>query len=116
MVIGHIWEKPREETHDATEVIVDGSHKELRLICILKPPLPKTKENFLHRNKIVKWLKITKTHTSQEENVFWSDDQSVSAISLSNFKLSKFGPYSCSYGSIVRTINITGRFAIQFSL
>lgn len=106
--LGYIWEDPRAEEHDATEVIVDGSRNELRLTCILKPPLPLTKETFLSRDKIVKWIKIEKTHGHQLMNTFWSDGQDVTAISLSKLRLQDLGTYGCTYGSLMKTINITG--------
>eukprot|EP00112_Aurelia_sp_Birch-Aquarium-sp1_P007031 Seg1768.5 transcript_id=Seg1768.5/GoldUCD/mRNA.D3Y31 product="Phospholipase B1 membrane-associated" protein_id=Seg1768.5/GoldUCD/D3Y31 len=105
--LGYIWENPRHEEHNAVEVLVDGSRNELRLTCILDPPLPVTKENFLERDKIVKWMNIRKTHGHQLKQTFWSDDQAVTAVSLTNLRLRDLGTYGCSYRSILKTINIT---------
>ena len=91
--LGYIWENPRAENHNAEEVIVDGSNDELRLTCILNPPLPLTKENYISRDKIVKWMKIKKTHGHQIKSTFWSDDQGITAISLSKLKLRDLGTY-----------------------
>ena len=106
--LGFIWENPRVEQHDATEVVVDGSRDELRLTCILTPPLPLTKENYVSRDSIVKWMKVRKTHGNQVRNTFWSDGQDITAISLSKLKLHDLGTYGCSYQSLLKTINITG--------
>ncbi|XP_065058871.1 phospholipase B1, membrane-associated-like [Rhopilema esculentum] len=105
--LGYIWENPRAENHNAEEVIVDGSNDELRLTCILDPPLPLTKENFISRDKIVKWMRIQKTHGHQIKSTFWSDDQGITAISLSKLKLRDLGTYGCSYRSYLKTINLT---------
>ena len=116
--LGFIWENPRVEKHDAVEVTVDGSRDELRLTCILTPPLPLTKENFRSRDSIVKWMKIGKTHGNQLRRTFWSDNQDITAISLSKLKLQDLGTYGCSYQSLLKTINITGKrnsYIIQFS-
>ena len=112
--LGYIWENPRYEEHSADEVLVDGSRTELRLTCILDPPLPVTKENFLERDKIVKWMKIHKTHGNRLTQTFWSDDQAVTAVSLTNLGLRDLGTYGCSYRSVLKTINITGIKRLQY--
>ena len=112
--MGYIWENPRFEEHSAEEVLVDGARNELRLTCILDPPLPVTKENFLERDEIVKWMKIHKTYGHQLKETFWSDDQAVTAVSLTKLGLKDLGTYGCSYRSVLKTINITGMGGFQF--
>ncbi len=107
-MLGFIWENPRTENHNADEVTVDGSKQELRLTCILDPPLPVTKENFRARDSIVRWNKLHKTHGQKLNDIFWSDDQTITAISLSNIVLRQLGTYACSYRSFLKIINITG--------
>ncbi|XP_032232892.2 phospholipase B1, membrane-associated [Nematostella vectensis] len=105
--VGFILEDPKVENHDASEVVLDGSHinSNLHLLCFIEPRLPQGTDYEIHKNDLVKWEKITYTHQAADSIRYWSNDRTKTAISY-NTSFHMIGTYGCYYGTLNKTINV----------
>jgi len=112
--VGYLWDNPRLENPDTSEVVMDKKHSSsiLRLICEILPPLPSDEEHWEKRDELVKLYKVgTKTEEVNRMR-YWSSDMTKTAISFSNVTLDTLGTYSCSYGNSSATIDVLGEKSI----
>ena len=108
--VGYLWEYPRLENVDTSEVVMDKEHSRsiLRLICDITPPLPQDGEHWDRRDEIVKWYKTAPKTEPVKSVRYWSNDMSKTAISFSNITLDTLGTYSCIYGDVSVSIDVLG--------
>ena len=110
MKVGYLWDNPKQENVDTSEVVMDNKHSTsiLRLICDILPPLPNDEEHWEKRNELVKWYKMGPKTEEVKNMRYWSNDMSKTAISFSNVTLDILGTYSCFYGDVSANIDILG--------
>ena len=112
--VGYLWDNPRQENVDTSEVIMDSKHSSsiLRLICDISPPLPNDEEHWEKRDALVNWYKVGPKTEEVKGIRYWSSDLTKTAISFSNVTLDTLGIYSCNYGDISATIGVLGEKSI----
>lgn len=114
MKVGYLWDNPRQENVDTSEVVMDSKHSSsiLRLICDVLPPLPNDGELWEKKDELVKWYKVGPKTEEVKRMRYWSSDMTKTAISFSDVTLAILGTYSCSYGDISATIDVLGEKSI----
>lgn len=112
--VGYLWDNPRHENVDTSEVVMDSKHSSsiLRLICDILPPLPNDEEHWEKKNELVKWYKTGPKTEEVKRMRYWSSEMTKTAISFSNVTLDTLGTYSCSYGDISATIDVLGKKSV----
>ena len=112
--VGYLWDNPRQENVDTSEVVMDSKHSSsiLRLICDILPPLQNDGEHWEKKDELVKWYKTGPKTEEVKKLRYWSSDMTKTAISFSNVTLDTLGTYSCSYGDISATIDVLGKKSI----
>lgn len=112
--VGYLWDNPRHENVDTSEVVMDSKYSSsiLRLICDILPPLPNDEEHWEKKNELVKWYKTGPKTEEVKRMRYWSSEMTKTAISFSNVTLDTLGTYSCSYGDISATIDVLGKKSV----
>lgn len=113
--VGYLWDVPRHENDDTSEVVMGKEHwtSILRLMCEISPPLPTDGEHWDKRNELVMWKKMAPKREEVKRMRYWSSDMTKTAISFSNVTLDVLGTYSCIYGDLSATIDVLGEENVQ---
>lgn len=106
------WEKDGISYQDKKidELVVKHGANNLRLLCKVDPPLPKTEEHFALRNHLIRFEKIYPEHYVLTGLRFWTDDLQHTAIALDVGSVELFGTYVCVYGEMRKSVDILGRY------
>ncbi|KAL9952909.1 hypothetical protein ACROYT_G040238 [Oculina patagonica] len=106
--VGYLWENPRQENVDTSEVVMDKKHLNsvLRLICDISPPLPNDEDHWETRDELVKWYKLSPKTEEVKSMRYWSSDMTKTAISFSSVALDTLGTYLCVYDGISAAIDV----------
>ena len=109
--VGYLWDKPRLENVHTSEVVMDKQHisSTLRLICGISPPLPTDEDHWDRKNELVKWYKVGPKGETVNRMRYWSSDMTKTAISFPNVTLDVLGTYSCIYGDLSASIDVSGK-------
>lgn len=116
--VGYLWDDPRQENVDTSEVVMDKKLLKsiLRLICDISPPLTNDEEHWETRDELVKWYKMSPKTEEVKSMRYWSSDMTKTAISFSSVTLDTLGTYSCVYDDVSAAIDVLGKESVSINV